>query len=453
MKVLNDLRVGTTADIVDGLSYIQADHLSHPQNKTVALFGFPLGPSPDPAIITAINGLIVADVTVVVPAGDGNVDDCVSLSTLHPDVIVVGATDKCDNRSAFSNFGSCLDLFAPGSEVEGSFPVWASPPYAPTVLSNSSASAAMVAGAAAVYMSSLVPPQPPFAVKTYLDGMATLGVLGINIGSGSPDKLLFVDEILLHHGTPCTWTLPTCTPCTSGSAEVNAVYGMDGPGALTPWTWKIEFPSVPALNSGVQSVPGVIGSTTDIANTFAKEINDYFAAQGLDAPDTSLLSNYSKACGPPPPPHDFQAIVTDCFSSVFLEVRAPCEFKLFVSPVATPSNPTCEVTSATACYFNPGIWEIPMSSQDCNENGQDDSLDIGTGISLDANSDSIPDECQGGGVNAWSDQGSALAGVDGDPQMVGMGTLAAGSHNVIDLSHAAPSAPAYLFYGVASAPV
>jgi hypothetical protein len=109
----------------------------------------------------------------------------------------------------------------------------------------------------------------------------------------------------------------------------------------------------------------------------------------------------------------------------------------------------CDTSLMGLCAFNPQIQLVPLPDWDCNENGLDDQLDLATGLSQDLNSNGVLDECE---PSAWSDEGCALAGVNGDPLFVGSGTLAAGSINAIDLSNAAPSAFSALFLAASSTP-
>ncbi|RKY16731.1 MAG: hypothetical protein DRQ55_17405, partial [Planctomycetota bacterium] len=354
VTVLNSNGSGSISNINAGLGWIHTDIITYSYTRTVVLLGFRSN-TYFPATAAALDLLYSVDgATIVTGAGNSNADACSEFPAMLPDLITVGASDSCDKSAPFTNWGTCVDIFAPGVDVEGAVPGTGTGIY-----SGTDTSAALVAGAACVFINSQGTAPSPATVNAYLTANATVDALSWSDPShiSSPNLLLYVDGT--PPATPCTWSPASCTPCTSGSATVNAVYSLSGGGVGTPWSWKIEFPGVPSLNSGVQSNAGVTGTAADVASAFAKEINDYFDAVGLDAPDTSVLSNYYKFCAPPLPAHDFQAIVTDCFGSVFMEVRAPCEFKLFVSPVGTPSNPTCEVTSTTACQFNPGIWEIP----------------------------------------------------------------------------------------------
>ncbi|RKY19547.1 MAG: hypothetical protein DRQ55_10410 [Planctomycetota bacterium] len=436
VKVLNGSGGGPSSDIVAGLWWVYSDAQAH-SGSAVVLLG--VADYFDSSMGAAVQALNQAGVTVVVPAGNGDGDAC-SLA-IAPEAIVVGATDRCDKRANFSNYGYCLDLFAPGLDVEGAWPGDGS-----KVLSNTTASAAMVAGAASVYMGAYPAGRTPAQVANHLAANGAQGVIDFSddpLGAASPNLLLHVN------GTPSP-TPCTPEPCAPSTASINGVFSFGGGGDGTPWSWKIVFPFQPALDTGVHTNAGVTGTVLDVAVELAKAINETFAAMGLDAPDAGIQANFVKSCASLPlPAHDYQAIVTDCSpGSVMMEVRAPQAFKLYVGDGAIPS---CEVVeTGPACEFNPYMWELPTTGLDCNQNGQDDTLDINTGASQDSNGDGIPDECQG---SPWTNQGYALAGVSGDPLLLGFGDLTPGSSYSLELSNAAPLVGSALFWNLESAPV
>ncbi len=114
-----------------------------------------------------------------------------------PSAITVGATDSSDTRAYYSNYGSCLDIFAPGSSITSA---WYTGTTATNTISGTSMATPHVAGAAALYLEAN--PAPPPTVAGALVANATAGVVG-NEGTGSPDLLLYT----LFGGTS-----PTVTP-------------------------------------------------------------------------------------------------------------------------------------------------------------------------------------------------------------------------------------------------
>jgi hypothetical protein len=162
------------ADVVAGMNWVAANRV-RPAVANVSLGG-PASATLD----TALRGMHNAGVTVVVAAGNSGVDACGVSPARVAEAITVGASDINDARAIFdssqsSNTGLCLDLFAPGKDVNG--------------FSGTSAAAPIVAGAAALYLQTSTLASPA-TVASHLVNNATAGRL-TGIGS-SPNRLLFV---------------------------------------------------------------------------------------------------------------------------------------------------------------------------------------------------------------------------------------------------------------------
>jgi endonuclease I len=99
---------------------------------------------------------------------------------------------------------------------------------------------------------------------------------------------------------------------------------------------------------------------------------------------------------------------------------------------------------------NTGQTFVPARvTDDCNENGVEDAVDISMGTSQDVDTDGVPDECQ----TPWTDLGFALAGVSGEPTLEGLGVFASDTTYTITLGNAAPSALTVLFIALSVTPV
>ncbi len=105
-----------------------------------------------------------------------------------PAAITVGATDATDARASYSSRGTCLDLFAPGTDITSA---WYTSPTATNTISGTSMATPHVTGVAALYLST-TPSATPAQVAQRLVSTATAGVVK-SPGSGSPNRLLFTD--------------------------------------------------------------------------------------------------------------------------------------------------------------------------------------------------------------------------------------------------------------------
>merc|ERR1719325_272594 len=118
VKVLGDNGAGDLFSIIGSIDYLAASDI-RPAVGSMSLGGqCPLGfCSIFSAIETAVDAAVAAGVTVVVAGGNSNSDACGFMPAFVPSAITVGSTDSADARSYFSNYGSCTDIWAPGSSI------------------------------------------------------------------------------------------------------------------------------------------------------------------------------------------------------------------------------------------------------------------------------------------------------------------------------------------------
>ena len=151
-----------------------------------AVANMSLGGGVSTALDNAVNALSNSGVTIAVAAGNSNANACNSSPARAANAITVGSTTTTDARSSFSNFGTCVDLFAPGSSIVSS---WFSSNTATATLSGTSMASPHVAGAAALYKQAN-PSASATTIRNALVNNATTNVV-TNAGSGSPNRLLY----------------------------------------------------------------------------------------------------------------------------------------------------------------------------------------------------------------------------------------------------------------------
>ncbi|MFC3491733.1 S8 family peptidase [Glycomyces rhizosphaerae] len=180
VQVLNCAGSGTTAGVIDGVNWVTENAVKP------AVANMSLGGGVSDALDAAIAASIDSGVTYAVAAGNETADACGVSPARTPEAITVAASTEADARADFSNFGDCVDIFAPGEDITSTYLLGT-----PMALSGTSMASPHVAGAAAVYLSAH-PDASPAEVADALTGAATSGA--ISDVQGSPNLLLHVTD-------------------------------------------------------------------------------------------------------------------------------------------------------------------------------------------------------------------------------------------------------------------
>lgn len=193
VRVLDCAGSGSYSSVISGLDWIAANYRA----GDAAVVNMSLGGPASSTLDGAVRNLIAKGVTVVVAAGNSNADACNYSPSRVLDAISVGATSNNDARASYSNYGTCLDLFAPGSAITST---WLGSSGTNSISGTSMASP-HVAGVIARFLAQnpgLTPAQVSNSVKTSSTKNQVIGA-----GTGSLNQLLFLN-VAVDLSTPTT---------------------------------------------------------------------------------------------------------------------------------------------------------------------------------------------------------------------------------------------------------
>jgi subtilisin family serine protease len=180
VRVLSCSGSGSTSGVIAGVDWVTANH------NRPAVANMSLGGGPSSALDMAVRNSIAAGVTYSIAAGNSNRNASTASPARVSEAITVGSSTRTDARSSFSNFGSVVDVFAPGSSIPSA---WYTSDTATATLSGTSMAAPHVAGVAARILQG-APGSSPAQVRNLIVNNATTNRLS-GIPSGTANRLLF----------------------------------------------------------------------------------------------------------------------------------------------------------------------------------------------------------------------------------------------------------------------
>ena len=195
VRVLDCYGSGTWSGVIAGLDWVAGNHLP----GVPAVANMSLGGGAVLSVDTAVSAVVNDGVTVVVAAGNSGADACNYSPARTESAITVAATDMSDTQASFSNFGSCVDIYAPGVNVPSA---WYTSTTASASLSGTSMAAPHIAGAAALVLASS-PAASPAEVTQALRNTATTGMVKAST-VGTPNLLLFTGSSAVTPEKPVT---------------------------------------------------------------------------------------------------------------------------------------------------------------------------------------------------------------------------------------------------------
>ncbi|MGH9277637.1 MAG: S8 family serine peptidase [Acidimicrobiales bacterium] len=206
VRVLGCNGSGSNSGVIAGIDWVRANAVKP------AVANMSLGGGASSALDTAAQNLIASGVSLAVAAGNENTNACNSSPARVSTAITTGATTSTDARASYSNWGTCLDLFAPGSSITSA---WSTGDTVTNTISGTSMATPHVTGVAALYLSA----NPTATAQQVRDAIVTNATTGrvVSPGTGSPNLLLYSGFV----GSSTPPPPPPPPPPPSGNALVN----------------------------------------------------------------------------------------------------------------------------------------------------------------------------------------------------------------------------------------
>ena len=244
VRILDCTGRGSYASVIAGLDWILSP--LNTNSKSQAVVNLSIGGSASTILNDAILKLTNAGITVVAAAGNDNIDACKASPASAPTAITVGATTIADAKAYFSNWGSCVDINAPGVGITGG---WIDSPENTRTISGTSMATPHVTGAVAVFLG-LNPGASVAQVTAGLLAQSTLDAVTGNVAS-TPNRMLYVSPT---DGGPAivapTAAVKTISRVTHESADV--VIEINPGNAAT--TAELQYSTNSSFASGVTTI-------------------------------------------------------------------------------------------------------------------------------------------------------------------------------------------------------
>ena len=383
VRVLGCTGSGTFSGIITALDWIKQNN----PVGTPAVINMSIGGGFYQAVNDAVEALVGSGITAAIAAGNSNADACQTSPASAPSAITVGATSSTDARASFSNFGNCVDIFAPGVNIvsDDAFAAGSS-----KTMSGTSMASPHVAGAAALVLGQNPTFKPADVVKALQDNASVGQVVG---SSSAHDGLLNISFLNAANtaptpiaGVPDAPTAPKATNISASGATISwTTPANDGGSPITGY--KVAY-----RESAVSNWTTVSATATSVALTGLASLASYQVqvsatnaiGDSLPTANISFTTLGSLADAP-----TGLAVLQDKGSSVYLGWTAPANGGnsitgytaqmlvngAWVTQATTGTTPRVWVTKLTPL----SAYSIRIFATNASGNGPATQLDYTTG--------------------------------------------------------------------------
>ena len=275
VRVLDNSGSGSWSGVVAGIDWAVAHH-----GTTPAVGNMSLGGGASTAVDDAVRRAIADGITMCVAAGNSAANASNYSPARVTDAITVGATTSGDGFASYSNFGSVVDILAPGSSITSA---WYTSSTATTTISGTSMATPHVAGAAALYLQAN-PGTSPASVQSALKSMATPNKI-TNVPSGTPNLLLYTTFTT----TPVTIpSAPALSAPSNGATGVSTTPTLSWSASTGAANYTVQVSTDPNFSSTL--VNATTASSTYAATGLAGNTTYYWRVNAQNSAGTSTWS-------------------------------------------------------------------------------------------------------------------------------------------------------------------
>lgn len=292
VKVLDSSGSGTYSQVIAGVDWVTANH----STSRPSVANMSLGGSASTSLDTAVRNSIASGVTYCVAAGNNYANAGNYSPARVTEAITVGATTSSDAFASYSNYGSVVDILAPGSNITSDY---YTSDTATATMSGTSMASPHVAGAAALYLEAH-PTATPADVASALVAAASVNKIS-SVPSGTVNKLLYT---LFDGGQPTVPDPPVLSSPANGATNVSIPVTLVWNASSGATSYNVQVSTNSSFTSLVYNQTGITSTSVTVSNLSAGTTY-YWRVSATNAAGTSAWSSvwsFTTASGGGTPP-------------------------------------------------------------------------------------------------------------------------------------------------------
>ncbi len=294
VKVLNSAGSGSYSQVIAGINWVTSDHAAHP---APAVANMSLGGPADAALDQAVKNSIAGGVTYCVAAGNSAVNASTQSPARVTEAITVSATGSNDAFAYFSNYGSVVDISAPGVSIKSD---WYTSNTATATISGTSMASPHVCGAAALYLEAN-PSATPANVQAALKASGTPNVIS-GVPSGTVNLLLY--SVVAGGPPPPAPAAPVLLSPADGAVNVPIPASLSWAASSGATSYRVQVSASSSFTTTVYDQSGLTATSTSVSGLSGNTLY-YWRVNATNAGGTSTWSavwSFTTSTAPPAPP-------------------------------------------------------------------------------------------------------------------------------------------------------